>query len=359
MSKVALITGVTGQDGSYLAELLLEQGYEVYGIMRRKSVVDYGNVEHIKEKIHFIYADMTDVISLISAMRISQADEVYNLAAQSFVATSWEQPLATAEIDALGVTNMLEAIRAVKPECRFYQASTSEMFGLVQEMPQTEKTPFYPRSPYGVAKLYGHWITKNYRESYGLFACSGILFNHESERRGETFVTRKITLAAARIKAGKQEKLYLGNLSSLRDWGYARDYVECMWLILQHDTPEDFVIATGVQHSVREFCTLAFHHVGIELEWQGEGEDEKGIDKATGKVLVEVSPDFYRPTDVVNLWGDPTKARAELGWDPQRTSFEELVKIMVDHDVAKVAIENAGDQIRVNLAEYLEKGIVK
>ena len=359
MSKHALITGITGQDGSYLAELLLEQGYEVYGIMRRKSVVDYGNVEHIKEKIHFIYADMTDVISLISAMRISQADEVYNLAAQSFVATSWEQPLATAEIDALGVTNMLEAIRAVKPECRFYQASTSEMFGLVQEMPQTEKTPFYPRSPYGVAKLYGHWITKNYRESYGLFACSGILFNHESERRGETFVTRKITLAAARIAQGKQDKLYLGNLSSLRDWGYAKDYVECMWLILQNDKPDDFVIATGVQHSVREFCQLAFHYVGIELEFVGEGMNEKGVDKATGKVLIEVSPDFYRPTDVVNLWGDPTKARQELGWNPTKTSFEELVKIMVEHDMEKVAVERAEENIRCNLEEKIEKGVVK
>ena len=359
MAKHALITGITGQDGSYLAELLLEKGYEVYGIMRRKSVVDYGNVDHIKEKIHFIYADMTDVISLISAMRISQADEVYNLAAQSFVATSWEQPLATAEIDALGVTNMLEAIRAVKPECRFYQASTSEMFGLVQEMPQTEKTPFYPRSPYGVAKLYGHWITKNYRESYGLFACSGILFNHESERRGETFVTRKITLAAARIAQGKQDKLYLGNLSSLRDWGYARDYVECMWLIVQNDKPEAFFIATGEQHSVREFCQLAFHDVGIELEFVGEGMNEKGIDKATGKTVIEVSPDFYRPTDVVNLWGDPSKAKRELGWNPTKTTFEQLVKIMVDHDMKKVAVERAEEQIKTNLAEYLEKGVIK
>ena len=333
MSKHALITGITGQDGSYLAELLLEKGYEVYGIMRRKSVVDYGNVEHIKDKIHFIYADMTDVISLISAMRISQADEVYNLAAQSFVATSWEQPLATAEIDALGVTNMLEAIRAVKPECRFYQASTSEMFGLVQEMPQKETTPFYPRSPYGVAKLYGHWITKNYRESYGLFACSGILFNHESERRGETFVTRKITLAAGRIACGIQDKLYLGNLDSKRDWGYAKDYVECMWLMLQYDKPEDFVIATGVQHTVREFTTLAFHYVGIELEWQGSGIHEKGINEANGKVVVEVSEAFYRPTDVVNLWGDPTKARTVLGWNPQRTSYEELCRLMAEHDL--------------------------
>ena len=357
--KNALITGITGQDGSYLAELLLEKGYNVYGIMRRKSVVDYGNVDHIKDKLHFIYADMTDEISLINAMRISQADEVYNLAAQSFVATSWEQPLATAEIDAIGVTNMLEAIRTVKPSCRFYQASTSEMFGLVQAVPQCETTPFYPRSPYGVAKLYGHWITKNYRESYGLFACSGILFNHESERRGETFVTRKITLAAARIKQGKQDKLYLGNLSSLRDWGYARDYVECMWLILQNDKPEDFVIATGEQHSVREFCQLAFHDVGIELEFVGEGMNEKGIDKATGKTVIEVSPDFYRPTDVVNLWGDPSKAKRELGWNPTKTTFEQLVKIMVDHDMKKVAVERAEEHIKTNLAEYLEKGVIK
>ena len=359
MSKHALITGITGQDGSYLAELLLEKGYEVYGLMRRKSVVDYGNVDHIKEKIHFIYADMTDEISLIRAMQISQADEVYNLAAQSFVATSWEQPMATAEIDALGVTKMLEAIKFVKPSCRFYQASTSEMFGLVQEMPQTEKTPFYPRSPYGVAKLYGHWITKNYRESFNLFACSGILFNHESERRGETFVTRKITLAASRIAQGKQDCLYLGNLDSLRDWGYAKDYVECMWLILQQDKPQDFVIATGVQHTVREFATLAFHYAGIELRWEGEGIEEKGIDVKTGKVLVAVSEDFYRPTDVVNLWGDPTKAKNELGWNPQSTSFEELVKIMVAHDMRKVAAEHVASVMHTNLAEYLEKGIVK
>ena len=348
MAKHALITGITGQDGSYLAELLLEKGYEVYGIMRRKSVVDYGNVDHIKEKIHFIYADMTDVISLISAMRISQADEVYNLAAQSFVATSWEQPLATAEIDALGVTNMLEAIRAVKPECRFYQASTSEMFGLVQEMPQTEKTPFYPRSPYGVAKLYGHWITKNYRESYGLFACSGILFNHESERRGLEFVTRKITNAVARIKLGVQDYVELGNMDSKRDWGYAKDYVECMWMILQHDTPEDFVIATGEQHTVRDFTEKAFASNGIELRWEGEGLNEKGYDKATGKMLVCVNPAWFRPTDVDNLWGDPTKAKTVLGWNPQKTSYAELVHIMAEHDrmLAKreKAVKEAGTQ---------------
>lgn len=339
--KHALITGITGQDGSYLSELLLENGYEVYGIMRRKSVVDYGNVEHIKDRLHFIYADMTDVVSLINAMKISQADEVYNLAAQSFVATSWEQPIATAEIDAVGVTNMLEAIRTVNPKCRFYQASTSEMFGLVQEMPQTEKTPFYPRSPYGVAKLYGHWITKNYRESFGLYACSGILFNHESERRGENFVTRKITLAAGRIACGLQEKLQLGNLDSKRDWGYAKDYVECMWLMLQHERPEDFVIATGVQHTVREFTTLAFAHDGIDLDWQGTGLEEKGIDRATGKVLVEVNPDWFRPTDVDNLWGDPTKAKTVLGWNPQKTSYEQLCAIMADHDLQLAKREKA------------------
>ena len=370
--KTALISGITGQDGSFLAEFLLQKGYEVHGILRRSSSFNTGRIEHLyfdewvrdmkqKRTINLHYGDMTDSSSLIRIIQQVQPDEIYNLAAQSHVKVSFDVPEYTAEADAVGTLRMLEAVRilGLEKKTKIYQASTSELFGKVQEVPQKETTPFYPRSPYGVAKQYGFWITKNYRESYGMFAVNGILFNHESERRGETFVTRKITLAAARIKAGKQEKLYLGNLSSLRDWGYARDYVECMWLILQHDTPEDFVIATGVQHSVREFCTLAFHHVGIELEWQGEGEDEKGIDKATGKVLVEVSPDFYRPTDVVNLWGDPTKARAELGWDPQRTSFEELVKIMVDHDVAKVAIENAGDQIRVNLAEYLEKGIVK
>ena len=334
--KHALITGITGQDGSYLAELLLEKGYEVYGIMRRKSVVDYGNVEHIKDKIHFIYADMTDPISLITAMKISQADEVYNLAAQSFVATSWEQPLATADIDALGVTNMLEAIRTVKPEARFYQASTSEMFGLVQAIPQTETTPFYPRSPYGVAKQYGFWITKNYRESYGMFAVNGILFNHESERRGETFVTRKISLAAARIAQGEQDKLYLGNLDARRDWGYAKDYIECMWLILQHDVPEDFVIATGEMHTVREFATLAFKEAGIELRWEGEGVNEKGIDVATGKSLVEVDPKYFRPSEVEQLLGDPTKAKTLLGWNPCKTSFEELVSIMVRHDMEKV-----------------------
>ena len=339
--KNALITGITGQDGSYLAELLLEKGYNVYGIMRRKSVVDYGNVDHIKDKLHFIYADMTDEISLINAMRISQADEVYNLAAQSFVATSWEQPLATAEIDAIGVTNMLEAIRTVKPSCRFYQASTSEMFGLVQAVPQCETTPFYPRSPYGVAKLYGHWITKNYRESYGLFACSGILFNHESERRGENFVTRKITLAAGRIAEGLQDHLELGNIDSLRDWGYAKDYVECMWLIMQQETPEDYVIATGEQHTVRDFTEKAFAANGYRIRWEGTGVDEKGYDAETGKLLVSVNPQWFRPTDVDNLWGDPTKAKTKLGWNPQKTSYAELVRIMATHDRALAKREKA------------------
>ena len=336
--KRALITGITGQDGSYLAELLLEKGYEVYGIMRRKSVVDYGNVEHIKDKLHFIYADMTDVISLINAMKISQADEVYNLAAQSFVATSWEQPLATADIDALGVTNMLEAIRTVKPEARFYQASTSEMFGLVQEMPQTEKTPFYPRSPYGVAKLYGHWITKNYRESYDLYACSGILFNHESERRGLEFVTRKITNAVARIKLGVQDCLELGNMDSKRDWGHSKDYVKAMWLMLQQEEADDYVIATNETRTVREFVELAFSHVGMEIEWNGTGVDEVGIDKATGKTVVKVNPKFFRPAEVDVLLGNPAKAEEKLGW-VREVSFSELVKRMIDNDMKLVEKE--------------------
>lgn len=337
--KHALITGITGQDGSYLAELLLEKGYEVYGIMRRKSVVDYGNVEHIKDKIHFIYADMTDPVSLITAMKISMADEVYNLAAQSFVATSWEQPLATANIDALGVTNMLEAIRIVKPEARFYQASTSEMFGLVQAVPQCETTPFYPRSPYGVAKLYGHWITKNYRESYNLFACSGILFNHESERRGKEFVTRKITDAAARIKLGKQECVELGNLSAKRDWGHSKDYVRAMWLMLQADAPDDYVVATGETRTVREFTETAFAHLGIKIRWEGEGVDEKGIDEATGKVVVKVNPQFFRPAEVELLLGDPTKAETKLGWK-REISFSDLVERMVKNDFELVSKEN-------------------
>ena len=336
--KNALITGITGQDGSYLAELLLEKGYNVYGIMRRKSVVDYGNVEHIKDKIHFIYADMTDVISLINAMRISQADEIYNLAAQSFVATSWEQPIATADIDAIGVTNMLEAIRTVKPSAHFYQASTSEMFGLVQEMPQTEKTPFYPRSPYGVAKLYGHWITKNYRESYGLYACSGILFNHESERRGKEFVTRKITDAVARIKQGVQEYLELGNIDSKRDWGHSKDYVRAMWLMLQQEMPDDYVIATNETRTVREFVETAFAHVGIQVKWQGEGVDEVGINAENGHVIVKVNKKFFRPAEVDVLLGNPAKAEEKLGWT-REVSFAELVTRMVDNDMALVADE--------------------
>ncbi len=337
--KNALITGVTGQDGSYLAELLLEKGYNVYGIMRRKSVVDYGNVEHLKDKIHFIYADMTDIVSLINAMKISQADEVYNLAAQSFVATSWEQPLATADIDALGVTNMLEAIRTVKPSARFYQASTSEMFGLVQAIPQCETTPFYPRSPYGVAKLYGHWITKNYRESYGLYACSGILFNHESERRGKEFVTRKITNAVARIKAGLQDHLELGNMDSKRDWGHSKDYVKAMWLMLQQEEPDDYVIATNETRTVREFVDIAFKCAGIEVEWSGEGINEIGRDKATKKTLVKVNEAFFRPAEVDILLGNPAKAEEKLGW-VREISFAELVERMVKNDMALVEAES-------------------
>ena len=338
--KHALITGITGQDGSYLAELLLDKGYEVYGLMRRKSVVDYGNVDHIKDKIHFIYADMTDQTSLIHAMTISQADEVYNLAAQSFVATSWEQPLATAEIDAIGVTNMLEAIRVVKPEAHFYQASTSEMFGLVQAIPQCETTPFYPRSPYGVAKLYGHWITKNYRESYNLFACSGILFNHESERRGKEFVTRKITNAVARIKQGIQDCVELGNLDSKRDWGHSKDYVHAMWLMLQQDTPDDYVIATNETRTVREFVDTAFACAGIEIEWSGKGVNETGTDKATGKVVVKVNSEFFRPAEVDILLGDPSKAEKTLGWK-REIPFQELVSRMVKNDMELVAKEIA------------------
>lgn len=363
MRKVALITGVTGQDGSYLAEFLLGKGYDVHGTIRRSSVDYRERIAHLEGRpnFHLHYADLGDSMSLIQVMNKVRPTEVYNLAAQSHVQVSFDSPEFTCDVDATGVLRILEAIRqcGLADTCRMYQASTSELYGKVEEVPQNENTPFHPYSPYAVAKQYGFWIVKEYREAYNMFCCSGILFNHESERRGETFVTRKITLAAARIKQGKQEKLYLGNLSSLRDWGYAKDYVECMWLILQHDKPEDFVIATGKQHSVREFCYEAFKHVGIELEFQGEGIDEKGIDKATGKVLVEVSPDFFRPTDVVNLWGDPTKAKAELGWNPEKTSFQELVKIMVDSDMAKVAAEDAGQKVRTNLAEYLEKGIVK
>ena len=361
--KTALITGITGQDGSYLAELLLEKGYDVHGTIRRSSVDYRERIAHLEGKpnFHLHYADLSDSMSIIQVMNKVRPTEVYNLAAQSHVQVSFDSPEYTANVDATGVLRILEAIRqcGLTDTCRMYQASTSELYGKVEEVPQNENTPFHPSSPYAVAKLYGFWIVKEYREAYNMFCCSGILFNHESERRGETFVTRKITLAAARIKQGRQEKLYLGNLDSLRDWGYAKDYVECMWLILQHETPEDFVIATGVQHTVREFCYHAFKHVGIELEFQGKGVNEKGIDKATGKVLVEVSPDFFRPTDVVNLWGDPTKARAKLGWNPSKTSFEKLVQIMVDSDMAKVAAEDAGQKVRCNLAEYLEKGIVK
>ena len=361
--KKALITGITGQDGSFLSELLLEKGYDVHGIIRRSSVDYRERIAHLEGHPHFHlhYADLGDSMSLVQVVNMVRPDEIYNLAAQSHVQVSFDSPEFTANVDAVGVLRILEAVRlcGLAQTTRIYQASTSELYGKVEEVPQNENTPFHPYSPYAVAKLYGHWIVKEYREAYNMFCCSGILFNHESERRGETFVTRKITLAAARIKQGKQEKLYLGNLSSLRDWGYAKDYVECMWLMLQHDKPEDFVIATGVQHSVRDFCYYAFKHVGIELEFVGEGIDEKGVDKATGKVLVEVSPDFFRPTDVVNLWGNPGKASRELGWNPQKTTFEELVKIMVDADMAKVAVERAGEQIRTNLAEYLERGIVK
>lgn len=358
-----MITGVTGQDGSYLAEFLLAKGYDVHGTIRRSSVDYRERIAHIEghPSFHLHYADLGDSMSIMQVMSKVRPTEVYNLAAQSHVQVSFDSPEFTCDIDATGVLRVLEAIRlcGLTDTCRMYQASTSELYGKVEEVPQNENTPFHPYSPYAVAKQYGFWIVKEYREAYNMFCCSGILFNHESERRGETFVTRKITLAAARIKQGKQDKLYLGNLGSLRDWGYAKDYVECMWLILQHSKPEDFVIATGVQHSVREFCYYAFKHVGIELEFQGEGIDERGIDKATGRVLIEVSPDFFRPTDVVNLWGDPTKAKAELGWDPNKTTFEQLVKIMVDSDMAKVAAEDAGQRVRVNLAEYLEKGIVK
>ena len=361
--KVALITGITGQDGSYLAEFLLEKGYEVHGTIRRSSVDFRERIAHLegRENFHLHYADLGDSMSILGVIGNVKPTEIYNLAAQSHVQVSFDSPEFTADVDAVGVLRVLEAVRQLGliDTCRIYQASTSELYGKVEEVPQNENTPFHPYSPYAVAKQYGFWIVREYREAYNMFCCSGILFNHESERRGETFVTRKITLAAARIKQGTQEKLYLGNLSSLRDWGYAKDYVECMWLILQNSKPEDFVIATGVQHSVRDFCYYAFKRVGIELEFTGEGLNEKGIDKATGKVLIEVSPDFYRPTDVVNLWGDPTKAKAELGWDPNKTSFEELVNLMVDSDMAKVASEGAAEKVRTNLAEYLEKGIVK
>ena len=363
MKKVALITGVTGQDGSFLAEFLLEKGYDVHGTIRRSSVDFRERIAHLEgtPTFHLHYAALSDSMSLVQVVAKVRPTEIYNLAAQSHVQVSFDSPEFTADVDATGVLRVLEAVRqcGLADTCRIYQASTSELYGKVEEVPQNENTPFHPYSPYAVAKLYGYWIVKEYREAYNMYCCSGILFNHESERRGETFVTRKLTLAAARIAQGKQDKLYLGNLSSLRDWGYAKDYVECMWLILQQEKPEDFVIATGEQHSVREFCYLAFKHAGIELEFQGEGENEVGIDKATGRVLVEVSKDFYRPTDVVNLWGDPTKAKEKLGWNPAKTSLEELVRIMVEHDMKQVAVERASERIKMNLAEYLEKGVVK
>lgn len=346
MRKVALITGITGQDGSYLAEFLIEKGYEVHGIMRRSSSFNTGRIEHLyldewvrdmkkSRLVNLHWGDMTDSSSLVRIIQLVQPDEIYNLAAQSHVKVSFDVPEFTADADAIGPLRLLEAVRilGMEKKTKIYQASTSELYGKVQEVPQTETTPFYPRSPYGVAKQYGFWITKNYRESYGMYAVNGILFNHESERRGETFVTRKITIAASRIAQGFQDRLYLGNLDARRDWGYAKDYVECMWLILQHPTPEDFVIATGEMHTVREFATLAFRHVGIDLEWKGEGVDEKGIDKATGRVIVEVDPKYFRPCEVEQLLGDPTKARNLLGWNPTKTSFEELVKIMVEHDM--------------------------
>jgi GDPmannose 4,6-dehydratase len=344
--KKALITGITGQDGSYLAEFLLEKGYEVHGMIRRSSSFNTGRIEHLylegwvqdmheHRNLELHYGDMTDSSSIIRIIQQIKPDEIYNLAAQSHVKVSFEVPEYTAESDAVGTLRILEAVRLLDLDksCRIYQASTSELYGKVQEVPQSETTPFYPRSPYGVAKQYGFWITKNYRESYGMFAVNGILFNHESERRGETFVTRKITMAAARISKGLQRKLYLGNLNALRDWGYAKDYVECMWLMLQHDTPEDFVIATGEMHSVREFCELAFKEAGITLRWEGEGQNEKGINSSTGDVIIEVDPKYFRPAEVEQLLGNPSKAKNLLGWNPTKTSFEELVKIMVAYDL--------------------------
>ena len=361
--KTALITGITGQDGSYLSEFLLEKGYEVHGIIRRSSVDFRERIVHLenKDNFHLHYGDLADSIGLVKVINSVRPDEIYNLAAQSHVQVSFDVPESTADIDAIGVLRILEAVRicGLEKTCRIYQASTSELYGKVKEVPQSETTPFHPYSPYAVAKQYAYWIIKEYRDAYGMFAANGILFNHESERRGETFVTRKITLAASRIAQGKQEKLYLGNMDSLRDWGYAKDYVECMWLILQQEEPDDYVIATGKQHSVREFCELAFKYAGIELVFKGEGIDEKGYDKKTGKIIVEVSKDFYRPTDVVNLLGDPSKAKEKLGWNPTKTSFEELVKLMVESDMKKVAVERSDEQIIRNLAEYLEKGVNK
>lgn len=358
MTKVALITGITGQDGSYLAEFLIDKGYEVHGLLRRSSSFNTGRIEHLyldewvrdmhrKRLVNLHYADMTDSSSLIRVIQTVQPGEIYNLAAQSHVKVSFDVPEYTAETDAVGTLRLLEAVRilGLEKKTRIYQASTSELYGLVQEVPQKETTPFYPRSPYGVAKLYGYWITKNYRESYGMFAVNGILFNHESERRGETFVTRKITIAVARIAQQMQDKLYLGNLDALRDWGYAKDYVECMWLMLQHNTPEDFVIATGEMHSVRDFCALAFAEAGIQLRWEGKGINEKGIDISTGKTLVEVDPKYFRPAEVEQLMGDPTKAKTLLGWNPRKTSFGELVKLMVKHDMKFVRKLKVKDEI--------------
>ena len=363
MVKSALITGVTGQDGSYLSEFLLEKGYEVHGIIRRSSVDYRERIAHLEAcpKFHLHYGDLSDSMSLVKVIGLVRPDEIYNLAAQSHVQVSFDVPEFTADVDATGVLRVLEAVRVcgLADTCRIYQASTSELYGKVEEVPQNEKTPFHPFSPYAVAKQYGFWIVKEYREAYNMFCCSGILFNHESERRGETFVTRKITLAAARIAQGKQDKLVLGNLSALRDWGYAKDYVECMWLMLQQEKPDDFVVATGEQHSVREFCTLAFKYVGIELEFRGEGEDEKAYDKKTGKLIIEVSPVFYRPTDVVNLWGDPTKAKKALGWNPTKTSFEELVRLMVESDMNKVAKERVEENVNLYKIEALEKGKIE
>lgn len=359
----ALITGITGQDGSYLAEFLLGKGYEVHGTIRRSSTDFRERIAHLEGTPHFHlhYADLTDSLSIVKVISGIRPDEVYNLAAQSHVQVSFDEPEFTANVDAIGTLRILEAVRiaGLEKSTRIYQASTSELYGKVEEVPQNENTPFHPYSPYAVAKLYGFWIVKEYREAYGMYCCSGILFNHESERRGETFVTRKITLAAARIAQGKQKKLYLGNLSSKRDWGYAPDYVECMWLILQQPEPDDYVIATGEQHTVREFVTLAFEKVGIHIRWEGEGINEKGINADTGDVVVEVSEDFYRPTDVVNLLGDPSKAKKKLGWNPTSTSFDDLVDKMVKSDMRKVAQERAGEYVRTNLEEYLEKGIVK
>lgn len=358
--KKALITGINGQDGSYLAELLLEKGYEVHGIIRRSSTFNTERIEHLyienllkdlhkEKKIQLHYGDMTDSTNLIRLVQQIQPDEIYNLAAQSHVKVSFELPEYTAETDAVGTLRLLEAIRicGLSEKTKIYQASTSELYGKVQEVPQKETTPFYPRSPYGVAKIYAFWITKNYRESYGIFAVNGILFNHESERRGETFVTRKITLSAARIAHGIQEKLYLGNLNALRDWGYAKDYVECMWLMLQQDKPDDYVIATGIQYSVRTFCELAFKEAGIELEWQGENENEKGICKNTGNVIIEVDSNYYRPAEVESLLGDPTKAKTEMGWNPNRTSIQQLVKIMMEHDLKYVVRFKERDSIKL------------